>query len=327
MAIALFLTACGDGEDPLAQNELELESAKKALFFYGPVTNTHLAYDTEAEELIELNTYKDDANNTNFALDNNESGWLFVWVDDLGDDNASTYEDKVVMFDADYSYADDGNATWEDFYYIGHYHEHEDHDENETQEEHAEHEYELAAHTNDEFNDTNVSSEAYLAIQRLNAYLAAQETLKESLRNAIASVENPSDDICNYYTLKHEGHEEDEGDVHEEEEHEEDTQFVLGTNGRLYVFHDDNGTFEFKDSTLISSSGCSPRESGVSPTSEGVLVYLKQTATLYLVDSHGDARTHVHSSWDISDVVGDGNSIDMMVGIKTVEIEGDAHDH
>jgi hypothetical protein len=45
------------------------------------------------------------------------------------------------------------------------------------------------------------------------------------------------------------------------------------------------------------------------------------------MDSHGDARTHVHSSWDIAQLVGEGKSVDMMVGIKTVESEGDEHDH
>jgi hypothetical protein len=65
----------------------------------------------------------------------------------------------------------------------------------------------------------------------------------------------------------------------------------------------------------------------MSATTDGALVYLKNTATLYLMDSHGDARTHVHSSWDIAQLVGEGKSVDMMVGIKTVESEGDEHDH
>ncbi len=325
LALAFFLSACGGGDDPLVQNELELESAKKALFLYGTSTNDHLAFDTQTQELTELNTYVDDHNETNFKIENKESGWLFVWVDDKGDDNASNDEDKVIMFDANYSYSEDGNATWEDFYYLGHYHEHahEEETEEEHEDEHEEH-LELAAHTNEEFDDDNVSSPKYLAIQRLNSYLQMQDELKETLKNSLQEQE-PATEVCNFYAMKH------AEDEHVEEGHEEDSYFVLGTNGRLYVFHghehDGELELEFKDSALISSAGCTTRESGISPTAEGVLVYLKNTQTLYLVDSHGDARTHVHSSWDIAQLVGEGKSIDMMVGIKTVESEGDAHDH
>lgn len=316
LAFAFFLSACGGGdEDPFEESALELESAKAALFFYGAATNNHLAFETQTQELINLN---DNDEYAEFNMSNKPAGRLFVWVDDKGDDNASNDEDKVIMFNAEYSYIDDGNATWEDFFYLGHFHEEVHEDEEHEGDEHEEHSEHLAAHTNDEFDVSSETNQTIIdsktaALARLNNYMQMQEILKADLSSALTN-EDATAQVCNFYGVYH------------EEENATD-YFVVGTNGRFYAFHDEGDGLEFKDDTLLSSAGCEEYESGISATADGALVYLKKTATLYLVDSHGDARTHVHSSWGISQLLGDGVGVDMMVGIKTIENEGEAHAH
>lgn len=297
LALALVLSACGgsdsnDSNTSEVHEDVHLESAKQVLYFYGASTNDHYAFDVTTDLLENLN----DDNVT--ALESTDSGKLFYFRDDQGDDNASNDVDKALVFKSTYSFTDDGNATWEDFYYLDHLSNGERH-----------------PHGNDEFNVTAGSK--YTSMIRLNEYLAEQEQLKNDLAQSIADesivgVGQSSQSICNFYTVIHA----DEGETH---------YFALGTNGKIYTF--DDSTTNFKDVTLVSSAGCEVDKSGIVEAEEGVLVYLGSTSTIYLVDSHDDGVTHVHSEWDASEVIGDGRSIDMMVGIGSLESDGEEHDH
>ncbi len=290
LGLALMLSACGDSDSSSESSEaLELESAKKALFFYGASTNDHYSFDTETQALTDLNSDTEALHE--FKMDANDDGRLFVWIDNKGDTNSSNDEDKVLMFDSDYSFADDGDATWEDFHYLGHYHDDD-----------------LAAHTNEEFDVTSGSK--YDAMVRLNIYLQEQETLK-TLLAAQPEITSAGTTICDHYTVTHE----EENETH---------YFVLGTDGTLYTYEDD-GAISFKDQTVVTSAGCTAGRSGMSAAEDGVLIYLQ--SKLYLVDSHDDGVTHVHSEWDISEVLGDGKGIDMMVGIRSLDHDDEDHDH
>lgn len=269
----------------------DLESAKQILYFYGASTNDHYAYDVTTNTLENLN----EDNVT--AMASGDDGRLFYFRDNTtGDTNASNDVDKVLMFKPTYSFATDGNATWEDFYYLDHLHDGGRH-----------------PHANDEFNVT--AGGKYESMIRLNEYFAEQEQLKSDLKasiadEAIVGAGQTSQDLCDFYTVHH-----------EDEKH----YYALGTNGNIYTF--DDSTTTFKDVTLVSSAGCEAGKSGMVAAEDGVLVYLGSTATLYLVDSHEDGVSHVHSEWDISEVIGDGHGVDMMVGIGALEHEGEDHDH
>lgn len=294
-ALTILLSACGGGSDPVeeqANGVIDLESANKVLYFYGASSEDHYAFYTETGRVENLN----DDNKTDMR-DADPTGRLFYWLDNRGDTNASNDEGKVVMFKSTYDLlgTGDANATWEEFYYLDHLSGDERH-----------------PHENIEFNVTSGSK--LIAMERLNTYLQKQEDLKNDLNDiAVTTTEVLADitSICNLYTSIHEH----DGDI---EKH----HFVLGTNGRLYTFHDEDGTIEFNDQTVIADS-CEVGKSGISEAAEGVIVYLQNTAKLYLVDSHGDGVTHVHSDWDLSQVLGNGKSIDMMVGIGSVEHEDD----
>ncbi|MEA1983451.1 MAG: hypothetical protein U9N39_07895 [Campylobacterota bacterium] len=177
------------------------ESSKKALFFYGASSNDHYAFDTQTAALTNLNS--GDTGLEEFKIENNESGRLFVWIDNKGDDNTSNDEDKVLMFKDTYSFSDDGNATYNDFYYLGHFHG----------------ESELAAHTNEEFDPTRIGAVAddakAKALVRLNTYLKEQDTLKNILA---ARSELDATSICDFYTVTHNDDDYEEDHDHEDEE-------------------------------------------------------------------------------------------------------------
>ena len=293
LGFALMLSACSSSSTSQVEDtksvELELESAKQALFFYGSTTNDHYVFNTETQTLTNLNSGV--AGLENFMMQDTDNGRLFAWVDNQGDTNASNDEDKVIMFESSYSFASDGNATSANFHYLAHYHDED-----------------LDAHTNEEFNVT--SADKVTTLQRLNQYMSEQETLKATLASQ-AEILNAGTTICDFYTVRH-------------EEHNETNYFVLGTDGTLYTYEDD-GVITFKDSAPISSAGCEIGKSGMSAAEEGVIIYLQ--SKLFLVDSHEEGATHVHSEWDISEVLGDGKGVDMMVGIRDLEHDGEEHDH
>lgn len=323
MALALsalvVLSGCGSddsGDTGTQDTTVELESAKASLFFYGSESNEHYALSTETLSLTNLNDKADELEN--FYLENNESGRLFVWRDDLGDSNESNDEDKVVMFDSSYSFAANGNATYENFFYLGHFHiEVEDG---------VEHEH-LAAHTNEEFNpnnselNTTVKTARAAGLARLNTYLEKQNTLKENLKSNLNTVKGAST-LCNFYSV--EEHHEENG-----VEHEEIFHFVMDTQGVMYKFEEHDGAIEdLNQSLLVSTNGsCDAEKSGMSQAMDGVIVYLGgDEEKVFLVDSHGAGDMHVHSTWDIGELLS-GKVVETMIGIGDVDADHSEHDH
>lgn len=286
---ALVLGGCGSSSDNNTKADpLELESDGKTLIFYSASTNEQYGFDVDSEKTIDLNGAADSDGHdiTNFNMDASDSGRLFLWIDDKGDTNASNDEGKVVMFKQSYSYADDGNATWEDFYYLGHFHSHTENDQTD---------YYLAAHDNDEFNVT--SGGKYNAMVRLNTFLAQQYTLEQDLSNAIPA---EADGLCGFHTF-----------VNEENE---TFYYAMGKNGTMYIY-DEKITTPALDSVAITDS-CTPDEFGMSSTEDGVLFFAANTQKVYSIDSHEDGIYHVHSSWDLSQLIGNGKSAQMMVGLQ-----------
>lgn len=288
-ATLLMLSGCGSDSSTSdsVSDPLELESDGKTLIFYSASTNEQYAFDVDSEHTTNLNGASDAQGNdlSNFNMSASEQGRLFVWVDNKGDDDVSNDEDKVLMFRQEYDFARDGNATWEDFYYLGHYHRHTD-ENNITN-------YYLAAHDNSEFNVT--SGGKYDAIVRLNTYLAAQENLKTELAALLPAEANG---VCAFHQFENE-----EG---------EPFYYVMGSNGTMYVY---DAAYTFKDSVAVSSS-CESNGVGISSTEDGVLLFLSDTQKVYSVDSHEDGIYHVHNSWDLSNLLGNGKSAQMMVGIQ-----------
>jgi hypothetical protein len=315
LGASIFFTGCGDSDSASNTNSIDIESDGKTLIFYSASTNDHVAYNVDEAEIENLNS-SDDSELANFNMDESDSGKLFIWIDNKGDDNASNDEEKVVMFRQDYSYTQDGNATWEDFYYLGHYH---------AEEEDGEMHYHLAAHTNDEFDLSNVpeadlaTNAKFLALKRLNTYLAEQNTIEINMQNTLNALNTPVT-LCGFKSISN-----DNGT----------RNYALGANGRLYIFNNElnssTNTYGYIDETLVTSNGCEQNKLGISSVShhdeDGVVVFLESTQKVYLVDSHDGGVYHVHTTYDLSEVIGNGKSAEMMVSLIPVGYDADEEEH
>jgi len=302
LAAIAVLNGCGGSSDSRGSEKKlpELESEGKTLVFYSASANEQNAYTVKDGSVLNLQgaTNVEGEDITNFNMQASEKGKLFLWIDDKGDDNASNDEGKIVMFDQDYSYAQDGNATWEDFYYLGHFHTHNDE---------GMIEYHLAAHNNKEFDVT--SGGKFDAMVRLNKYLAEQYDLEQKLSNTIPQEANG---LCGFHTLAT-----DEGKTF---------YFAMGTNGKMYIYKED---FSFADETSLTGvDSCTENEFGMSSTEDGVLYFSEATQKLHMIDSHdGGTVWHEHSTFDLEEeILGTGKTAEMMVGIAPAIGEED-HDH
>lgn len=290
---AFTLNGCGDDSNNNNTIDIELDSDGKTLIFYSSSTNDHLAYNVDEAKVENLNS----SEYPEFNMDTDDNGKFFIWIDNKGDDNVSNDEEKVIMFKESYSYAEDGNATWEDFYYLGHYH---------AEEEDGDTHYHLAAHTSDEFNVTEGAK--YLAMQRLNAYIASEAIIESNLTTALSTTS-----LCGFKTVTN-----DNGTLH----------YAMGTNGTLYIY---DASFSIVDTVAISDS-CQENKMGISAVTHhdenGVVVFEANSQKLYVVDSHDDGVFHPHYTYDISEVIGSGKSVEMMVSLIPVGYEADEeHDH
>ena len=296
--VALLLVGCGSSSDSRgSETDLpELESAGKTLVFYNATTNEQNAYTVDDGSVLNLQgaTDEDDNNITNFNMQSDEQGKFFVWIDNKGDANASNDEGKIIMFNQDYSYTPDNNATWEDFYYLGHFHSHTN-DDNETVNA-------LAAHSNDEFDVT--SGGKYNAMIRLNTYLAEQYALEQNLSTTLANgTENTSsEELCGFHTLVN-----DDGTFY----------MVMGTGGTMFIY---NQNSSFVDQTSLTGVDvCTANQFGMSSTEDGVLYFSEATQQLHMIDSHdGGTVWHEHSTFEVEDLLGTGKTAEMMVGIAPV---------
>lgn len=290
LGAVLVLSGCGSSSDNSSDSAktdpLELESDGKTLIFYSALANSQYGFEVDSQKIINLQQSTDDDGNdiSNFNIATSNRGKLFIWIDDKGDSNLSNDESKVLMFKQDYSFKDDGNASWEDFYYLGHFH-------GET--ENSKTTYHLAAHSNAEFNVT--SGAKYDAIVRINRYLATQNTLENNLSNILPTEANG---LCGFYTsIKEEG---------------ESLYYAMGKNGTLYIYDKDMSKL---DSVTITDI-CEENKFGISSTEDGVLLFSEHTQKVYAVDSHDDGIYHMHTSWDVSRFIGSGNMAEMMVGLE-----------
>jgi len=309
MLTGLLFSGCGDNNDTDSdEHDHEHGDDERSLIFYNDTTNDHLVYDMHEEQLIDLNnaTYIHDDEEqdiSNFNLTSSQSGVPFVWLDNKGDDDVSNDEEKIIMFNSSYDFQ--SAVTWEDFYYLGHFHEADhDHDEEET-EEHAEDEehaeYVLAAHSNDEFDVT--SGGKYEAMERLTTYITEQNQLKIDLASALP--DDAATSICGVYT-------------NIDLEENITSYYAMGTNGTFYAFDKNDTSYTYVDQVAVADS-CTPNEMGMSGIENGVWVFLKDTQTIYEVDKHDDGVYHIHETMDASDYIGVGKSANVMVSIKPVD--------
>jgi hypothetical protein len=140
----------------------------------------------------------------------------------------------------------------------------------------------------------------YNAMLRLNTYLAQQNQLEQNLSATIPSEANG---LCGFHTFV--------------SEDDETFYYAMGKNGTMYIY-DNTMSAPALDSVVVTDS-CAPNEFGMSSTEDGVLFFSAHTQKVYSVDSHDDGVYHVHSSWDLSQLIGDGKNAQMMLGLEPLK--------
>ncbi|MEA2047130.1 MAG: hypothetical protein U9O64_01635 [Campylobacterota bacterium] len=323
-AAAIIMTGCGGGSSSSDNTEEEHEDALPAgltFLMFDNTTSEQYSVDTEHEEVEDMNI---DGENYDMT---GKNGKLVVWTQHMEIDGEETEEQKVVMLnDVDYNILNDGNVTYENIHYLGHFHDDG-----------------FAAHSADEFNPDEEDNETILAqklaaLDSLSAHLLEQEVIREELEDALGEID-PAIELCNFIILgEHEEHD-DEGE--EEEEHEEHgiPHIALTTDGYVYVFneHEENGENVLEQDgihfLLDGVQNCTENESDiVQIEEEGVAIFSAETQKLYLVDRHADDESseygtdfHVHSTVEIDEVMPAGFTPTSVVAIGEGEHDHDAH--
>jgi len=295
-AAAIMMTGCGGGSSSSDDTQDAHEDALPAgltFMMFDNETSEQYSFDTEHEEVKDMNV---DGENYDMT---GKNGKLVVWT------HQEMEEQKVVMLnDVDYNILNDGNVTYENIHYLGHFHDDG-----------------FAAHSADEFDpavETNATilGQKLAALNSLSEHLLEQEEIREELEEALANV-NATGDLCNFIVLgEHEEHD-DEGD--EEEEHEEHgtPHIALTTDGYVYIFeeHEEDGTHELEQDgvhfLLDGVTNCTETKSDILQIEEnGVAIFSAETQKMYLVDKHEDEESttygtdfHVHSTVEISEVM------------------------
>jgi len=294
--LLLAFSGCGSDSDSSGGSSIDLPDGKTMIFFDNKSARQY-SYNTDTEIAEDMNT----ESNATFNM-TGKTGTLFSWLDETPQGD----EQKIVMFHDSYDFAVDGNATFEDFHYLGHFHE----------EDNVKH---FAAHSNSEF-DPAVSSDAKkAAMVRLNTALAEREEIKEELSEVLPDGEV----LCNFFVFDHDHHDEEDDNATEEEAI---PHIALSGSGKVYVYGESNETLTSSQPVfaLDGVSECKEAESAIIQSSDdGVFIFSANSQKLYLVDNHG-MDFHQHSSWNIGKFLPEGFT---PTGVAAIG-EGEAdHDH
>jgi len=292
----LLLTACGDSSDlndNPQQSTIDLPDGKKLIFVDARSPEQYL-YDTDTESKTNLNT---DPNQNYYLANSAEIGHFLSWADDT-DSDGQVNDEKIIMMNNSYTKGDVISST--DFLYLAHYHG-----------------ADFAAHANEEFVTPSVGSRKYYALRRLNNYVVAQNDLFTEIDEALtADTTAGGQGLCQAfvdpYASANHGHSAGSTEVAA-------THYALTKSGRIYFYEETNGSLASSQDSFIELDGVANIEdcnkATITRTGEhGVLVFIAASQKLYLVDSHG-ADFHVHSTWDIADIMPMGFIADYMGAI------------
>jgi major membrane immunogen (membrane-anchored lipoprotein) len=302
----LFLVGCGNSDSNTnvsLTSSLDLPDGKTLIFFDNESSKQYM-YDTTEDTNTDMNS---EANATYNMTD--KTGKIIRW----DHETTAGVDQKIVMLTDDFD-INEGNLTFNDFHYLGHFHEEDN-------------EHVFAAHSNSEF-DPEVSSDGKkAALVSLNQHLLQQEEIKQEISEALPSTE----ELCNFYAFEHEEHDENTTDTNttEEHAHEGGAHIALTKSGQVYVYYEEDGEEGLhQDGTAFALDGvssCEEDQSSIMKASDyGVYIFSAQSQTLYLVDSHGE-DFHQHSKWTGSKFLPTNFTPTQFAGIS--ESDEEDHDH
>jgi hypothetical protein len=287
LGAALVLSGCGSSSStPTEKPDLP---DGKTLIFFDHMSSAQYMYDASSEKATDMNI---DGKNYNMT---GKNGKLVGWT--------HGEEDKIIMLNDDFDIenfvnTDNTNVTSDDFHYLGHLH-------NDS----------FEAHSSSEFK--NAEGEELAALGSLSDHLREQEEIRTEIEGVLPIGEQ----LCNFFVLGEEEH----GD--NEEGHAHDAPHIaLTKSGEVYIYKDgEDGLVSAQPSFALSGvDSCEEDKSSIVGYDEhGVLIFVAQTQTLYLVDSHDGADFHPHSSWKLSEFLPENFKPTQLAGLG----EADEHEH
>ncbi|WP_319380671.1 hypothetical protein [Thiomicrorhabdus sp.] len=310
---ALLLSGCGGGSDSTEDSYESGLPENLTLSFIDAASPQYFALNTNDDSVTDLNDLAASSGDSavqKLALnDTSVLGSIFFWPDFRLVDGEEKLDGKYLVMKPDYVADDAIDST--KFVQLVHFHG-----------------TDLAAHSADEFENPEEGSGKALALQRLNAYVAEQKELKEEVAEAL-----PEDQtLCRAYVdpyLKFELEQEEATATAEEEAHVHGdlVHFALTKSGRVYFYKEGENGLESTQGFVVLDDveqidNCA-RTTIARSSEDGVLIFVPDSQSLYLVDSHG-ADYHQHSQWSVPTVLqNDGLYLDMMAVLG----EGAEHDH
>lgn len=192
------------------------------------------------------------------------------------------------------------------------------------------HDADLAAHTSEDFRDAEAGSQAAEMLEMLNAHVAEQLALEDEISEVLPAGQT----LCRAYidpvAAAELAHEEEAAGEEEAHDHGELVHFALTDTGRVYFYEEHEGALEQLQGfvTLDDVAGIEDctRTTIARASDDGVLVFVPDTQTLYLVDAHDGGNYHQHSSWAAAELMPEGSRADLIAILGEGESDHD-HDH
>ncbi len=280
------------------------------LSFVDASSPKYIAYNTTTETSVDLNDLAassgDSAVQKLAISDTSTIGFFYNWADFRMVDGVATTDMKYLLMKPSYTYQSGATIDSDQFVQLVHFHDDD-----------------LAAHSADEFADPEVGSAREAALIRLNDSVTDQQTLETEVAGVL-----PADQtLCRAYVDPYLQFEHENEAAEAEHDHGDLIHFALTESGRVYFYKENasealESVQPFVELDGVSSISDCSRTTIARVSEDGVLVFIPDVQTLYLVDNHG-ADYHQHSVWDLADILPSGFHADMMAAIG----EGSEHDH
>ena len=297
----LLLSGCGGSSSPEEESHKSGLPEGLTLSFIDAYSAQYFSLNTDTNSVIDLNDLaikSGDSAIQKLALSDSSSlGSVFFWPDFREVNGKDRFDGKYLVMKPSYELG--ATIDSDDFVHLVHFHG-----------------TDLAAHTADEFANPEAGSGKAIAMKRLNDFVAEQVALMDEVSEVL-----PSDqEICRVYVdpyLQYEAkHSHGESSEEGEHAHGDLIHFALTKTGHVFFYTEEEGVLKASQGFVkldgVSRINSCDRTTIARSSDDGVLIFVPDSQSLYLVDSHG-ADYHQHSKWSVQELLQDQRMhVDMM---------------
>lgn len=297
----LLLSGCGGSGSSEEESHKSGLPKGLTLSFIDASSPKYFSLNTDTNSLIDLNRLAETSGDSairKLALNDSSSlGSVFFWPDFREVNGTDRFDGKYLVMKPEYEFGATINS--DDFVHLVHFHG-----------------TDLAAHSADEFANPEVGSGKAIAMERLNDFVAEQVALMDEVSEVL-----PFDqEICRVYVdpyLQYEAeHSHGESSAEGGHAHGDLIHFALTKTGHIFFYKEGEAGLESSQGFVrldgVSHIDNCDRTTIARSSDDGVLIFVPDSQSLYLVDSHG-ADYHQHSKWSVQELLqGQGVYVDMM---------------